>query len=48
MYQKVTAVQVESSILIQCEFITGSDAQACLVVLVSGSEIGNAMYTVFP
>ena len=43
--QKVTAVPVGSSILLQCKFIGGSDAQGCSVVLVGTSEINNATYT---
>ena len=43
--QKVKAVPVGSSILLQCKFIGGSDAQGCSVVLVGTSEINNATYT---
>ena len=39
-------MQVENFILVRCEFITGSDAQGCSVVLVGRSEIDNVTYTV--
>ena len=35
-----------NSILVQCEFITGSDAQGCLVVLLGGNRIDNATHSV--
>ena len=44
--QKVQAVQVGSSILLHCEFITGSDAQGCSVVLVGRSKIDSVTFTI--
>ena len=35
-----------NSILVQCEFITGSDVQGCLVVLVGRSGIDNATHSI--
>ena len=36
---------MENSILVQCEFITGSDAQGCLVVLVGRNGLDNVTYS---
>ena len=44
--QKVQAVQMGTSILLQCEFITGTDAQGCSVVLVGTSEINNTTHAI--
>ena len=43
--QSVHARPVENSILLQCEFITGTDAQGCSVVLLGRKEIDNVTFT---
>lgn len=41
---RVAATGINNQVRMKCEFIPGSDAEGCIVILVSGGEVDNATF----